>query len=382
VDVGARALRWWRSLPTLVVDAALAFVVLVVSLVEIARGDESTDDQATGLLLLVAMSVVITFRRLHPVMVWAVTGVLATAYGLGTFEDPTLPYAPLVAVYTVAAHTTWATAVRAGLVTLVAAIVALLVDRRDDLVDWIVVVLALTTAWLIGTNVRTQRAYAREMEARAAQLERERAAEAAQAAAEERLRLARELHDVAAHHVSVIALHAEAGQSMLREHPDRADEAFTTIAGVARTTLDELRFVVGALRDRPDVPMTPQPALAHVDALVHEVRRTGLDVSLSVEGPVRPLASAVESSAYRIVQEALTNVIRHAGPARAEVHITYDDDGVAVEVLDDGLGPPPDESNGGHGLAGMRERASLVGGSLSAAPRPEGGFSVRALFPS
>jgi signal transduction histidine kinase len=384
--IGSRLVRWWRSIPPLVADTLLAALVLAVTLIEIAFNDESLDgrNRALSLALLVAMSLVIVVRRLHPVAVWLVSGVLVTLYGVASFPDPVLPYGPLIAVYTVAAYTVWRTAAVAGVVTAVVIALSMIIDPHDDLVDWLIAFLSTTTAWLVGNNVRTHRAYTQELEAKAARLERERRAEAERAVADERLRLARELHDVAAHHVSVIALHAEAGQSLLPDDPERADQAFGVIAQVARSTLTELRRVVGVLREGA-APLVPQPGLDQLPALVREVERAGVPVTLTVSGTPGSISRTLDTSAYRIVQEALTNVLRHAGPATAQVTVTYEPDAVAVEVLDDGRGPAANpvngDGNGGHGLAGMRERAAMFGGTLTADARPERGFAVAARLP-
>jgi signal transduction histidine kinase len=328
------------------------------------------------------MAGVIVFRRRHPVAVWIASGFLVMIYGAANFPDPTLPYAPLIAVYTATALSSTRAAVRIGVITAASVVVSMLIDPRDDLLDWVVALLSVTTAWLLGNNVRVQRAYARAMEARAADLERDHAVAAERAAADERLRLARELHDVAAHHVSVIALHAEAGQSLLPDQPQRADEAFAVIGEVARTTLTELRRVVGVLRDDHGAPLAPQPGLRNLPTLVAEVVQAGVPVTLQVTGSPRPISGAVDASAYRIVQEALTNVLRHAAAAHAEVTVTYAPDTVSIEVVDDGTGPTGDGAPAGHGLVGMRERVAAFGGSMTAAARPSGGFAVSARLPA
>jgi signal transduction histidine kinase len=387
-NLGARLVRWWRSVPPMVADAALAAVVLAVTLIEVSLNDDESlggHDRALSIALLVAMSVVIVFRRRHPVLVWLASGALIAVYGVASFPDPVLPYGPLIAVYTVAAYTKWRTTVIAGLMTAALITVSMLIDPHDDLVDWLVAFLSTTTAWLVGNNVRVYRAYTRELEAKAERLDRDRQAEAQRAVAEERLRLARELHDVAAHHVSVIALHAEAGQALLPRDPERADQSLAVIGEVARTTLTELRRVVGVLRDEGAAPLTPQPGLDQLPMLVDEVERAGLAVTLHVSGTPGTISRTLDASAYRIVQEALTNVLLHAGPARAQVRIHYEPDAVAVEVLDDGVGPANGEGSalpdGGHGLEGMRERAAMLGGTLTAGARPDRGFAVTARLP-
>ena len=282
-----RVWRWWRSVPTLLADGLLAAVVLAVSLTEVALDDGREGGGAWRTTLLVAMAVVIVFRRRHPIAVWIASGFLVMIYGAANFPDPTLPYAPLIAVYTAAAMSSARVAVRVGVVTAGTVVASMVIDPRDDLLDWLVALLSVTTAWLVGNNVRVQRAYGRAMAARAADLERDHALAAERAAADERLRLARELHDVAAHHVSVIALHAEAGQSLLPEHPDRASDAFAVIGDVARTTLTELRRVVGVLRDDGGAPLAPQPGLRNLPDLVAEVVQAGVPVTLQVTGAPR-----------------------------------------------------------------------------------------------
>ncbi len=386
-NLGARVVRWWRGIPPLVADAALAAVVLGVTLIEVSLNDDDTGrhGRALSITLLVLMSVVIVFRRRHPVAVWIVSGVLVSIYGVASFPDPVLPYGPLIAVYTVAAYTSWRTTMIAGIVTAATIALSMIVDPNDDLVDWLIAFLSTTTAWLVGNNVRVYRAYTGELEAKAERLDRDRQAEAERAVAEERLRLARELHDVAAHHVSVIALHAEAGQALLPRHPERANESLEVIGEVARTTLTELRRVVGVLREDRAAPLAPQPGLDQLPMLVDEVERAGLPVTLQVSGTPGSISRTLDTSAYRIVQEALTNVLRHAGPATAQVRICYEPDAVAVEVLDDGIGPANGEgpvlADGGHGLAGMRERAAMLGGTLTAGARPDRGFAVAARLP-
>jgi signal transduction histidine kinase len=387
-NLSARLVQRWRAIPAIVADAALAAVVLAVALIEVSLNDEATldgHDRALSVTLLVLMSVVIVFRRRHPVAVWLASGVLIVTYGVASFPDPMLPYGPLIALYTVAAYTSWRTSMITGIVTAAVIAGSMIIDPHDDLVDWLVAFLSTTTAWLVGNNVRTYRAYTRELEAKAEQLDRDRRAEAERAVADERLRLARELHDVAAHHVSVIALHAEAGQALLPTDPERANESLEVIGEVARTTLTELRRVVGVLREDRAAPLVPQPGLAQLPMLVDEVGRAGLPVTLQVSGTPGSISRTLDTSAYRIVQEALTNVLRHAGPATAQVRICYEPDAVAVEVLDDGIGPANGEgavlADGGHGLAGMQERAAMLGGTLTAGARPDRGFAVAARLP-
>src|SRR5690606_30085364 len=194
--------------------------------------------------------------------------------------------------------------------------------------------------------------------------------------------IARELHDVVAHSVSVMVVQATAAMRALRRDPDRSEEALEHVTATGRQSLVELRRLLGLLRGGDDASFTPQPRLEELDALVAQFRDAGLDVTLAVEGTPRPLSSGVDLSAYRIVQEALTNALKHAGPARVAVRVRYEPSVLDITVDDDGgvvaAGVPaangaPRGSAPGHGLVGMRERAALVGGELEVGPRPDGG---------
>jgi signal transduction histidine kinase len=230
-----------------------------------------------------------------------------------------------------------------------------------------------------------QAAYVSAMEERTARVEREREQQTAQAAAAERTRIARELHDVVAHHVSLMVIQAEGGAARC-EHDGTDPAAFDRIAAAGRAALVELRRVLGVLRqDNDDVsgPAPPQPGLAGIEALARGVTAAGVSVEVRHEGTARPLPSGVELSAYRIVQEALTNVVRHAGGAAAIVVVRFEPDALTVEVVDAGGGRPsaPTSVGVGRGLVGVRERVQVLGGSLVAGPLAEGGFRVAARLP-
>ncbi|MFL6266593.1 MAG: sensor histidine kinase, partial [Actinomycetes bacterium] len=216
--------------------------------------------------------------------------------------------------------------------------------------------------------------YAAALEERAAQLERERVTAAERAAERERARIARDMHDVLAHSVSLMVVQAEAGP-VVRDDPDRTEAAFDAISAAGRDALAQLRRILGVLADGAE--RAAVPTLDDVPALVAGV---GERASLVTTGRARPVPTDVGTAAYRIVQEALTNVVRHAGPATARVAVRYAPGQVAVEVVDDGRGAN-DQGGGGHGIAGMRERAALYGGTLEAGPLPGGGFRVAASLP-
>jgi signal transduction histidine kinase len=245
--------------------------------------------------------------------------------------------------------------------------------------------------WLAGENTRASRVYAAQQAERAAEkaaaAEAERAAKARRAMAGERAQIARELHDIVAHAMSVIAVRSGVARMVIDTDPEQAREALGIIETTTRRSLHEMRLLVGVLRDAQDdqTELTPMPGLADLSRLVTDAAAAGADVEVAIRGPARALPAAAELSAYRIVQEALTNVIRHAGPTRARVAISYRPEDVTIEVTDEGpRGPAPrpvSRSGGGHGLIGMRERAVLFGGELAAGP-DGAGFRVRASLPT
>jgi signal transduction histidine kinase len=234
-------------------------------------------------------------------------------------------------------------------------------------------------AWLIGDSVRSRRRYLEALEERAERLERERETEAARAVAEEQARIAREVHDVIAHTISVIVVQAAAARDVLAARPERAGEALESIEIAARGALGELRRLLGTVGG--DAPLTPQPGLDGLDELVGRVRAAGLDVAVSIEGRQCELPPALDLSAYRVIQEALTNTLRHAHATRVDVSLRYLGDSLAVEIRDDGRANGAGGEGGGRGLIGMRERVTTFGGTLAAGPDPTGGFIVSARFP-
>ncbi len=294
-------------------------------------------------------------------------------------EDPlTLAITLAVAVYSVGAHTrARRAAVGAGLVAAIA-LLATAVDWNQgsflDLVGNLTFFAGIFGGtWLAGRAIRRRRGRERDLI-----LEREEKARLA--VLEERTRIARELHDVVAHAISVIVLQARGARHALDAEPEDARGAIDAIEQTATQALREMRRLLGMLRaDDEAVALAPQPSLTHLDTLVTHVRDAGLPVEVHIEGTPRELAPGVDLSAYRIVQEALTNALKHAGPARARVLVRYGENVLELEVADTGAG-----ANGvgsGHGLAGMRERVAVFGGELESGPRSEGGYAVRARLP-
>jgi signal transduction histidine kinase len=231
--------------------------------------------------------------------------------------------------------------------------------------------------------VHVRRAYTAELEARAERAERDREEQTRRAVAAERARIARELHDVVAHHIGVVVIQAGAGRRLLDSDLEQTRSALVAVEDAGRRALTAMPSLLRALRsDQADETRAPQPTLDDLDELVAQVTAAGLPVEVRIEGAMRPLPAGVDLSAYRIVQEALTNTLKHAGAARAHVTVCYELHVLTVTVVDDGVGGWPSDATGsGHGLVGMRERAMLFGGQLRAGPRLEGGFRVAVRFP-
>ena len=271
----------------------------------------------------------------------------------------------------------------AGLaLALMAVAIVVIADPHGAVSDYLSVSGVVAVGWAAGVALHERLRRTAELEERAARLERERESESRAAVAEERARIAREMHDVVAHSLSVMVVQAEAAEAMLDVDPERARKPLAAVQDTGRSALTELRRMLGALREADDgAPLAPQPGLGGLDELVEHVRAAGLPVELRVEGEARPLPSGVDLSAYRILQEGLTNALKHAGPARAEVLVRYGDRDLELRVSDDGRGRGAGGNGGGHGLVGMRERVALYGGELDAGPRPGGGFGLRARLP-
>jgi len=235
---------------------------------------------------------------------------------------------------------------------------------------------------LLGLAVRSLRDRGRELSEQAAELRREREENARRAVLDERVRIARELHDVVAHHVSVMGVQAGAARRVMARRPDQAEEALSSIEASSRQAVVELHRLLGFLRrEEHDDVLGPQPDLAQLPELIAQATRGDLAVGLSVEGEARPLPGTLELSVYRVIQEALTNALKHSGGTTATVRVAYEAASLEVEVSDDGTGAAGATSGGGHGLIGMRERVRLHGGHLRAGPDPVGGFVVHASFP-
>jgi signal transduction histidine kinase len=254
-------------------------------------------------------------------------------------------------------------------------------DPRSGVGNFVVASIIFTIVWSIAFGVGRKSVEADEAKERAARAERGREERAHLAVADERARIARELHDVVGHSVSVMTVQASAVRRLLRSDQEREREALLIVERTGREALAEMRRMVGVLRRPEEAPaLAPQPSLEQLDKLVEQARRAGLPVELRVEGESVQLPAGVDLTAYRLIQEGLTNAIKHAQATRAEVFVRYNGDRVELAVSDDGNGSPSGDG-GGHGLVGMRERVSVYGGELEAGPGPSGGFRLRATLP-
>lgn len=355
------------------VDVGLVLAVAVASSVPFIGGTPG-EVTALGLLLNLATVIPLLWRRRAPFAVMVIVGAAAT--GVSAYHRPgqNLQYAGLLAIYTIASlgRKRWQ---RLGV--LVAILVtfppASLLLKHNDLDEFMFTLLLPLAAFLLGSLERTRREHAETLRERAEQLERERVAEAARAAAEERARVARDMHDILAHAVSLMVVQAEAGPVVVRRDPERAERAFEAIADAGRDAMTQLRRLLGVLK-ADETQRLPQPTLDDLPELV------GGTASLEVTGERRLVPPDTEIAVYRIVQEALTNTLKHARAQHVAVRLDWSADGLEVSVVDDGQGPQTTVA-GGHGLVGIRERAAACGGTAEAGPRPGGGFEVRARLP-
>jgi signal transduction histidine kinase len=393
-----RRLEWVRSLNPLIVDGVMAVFFVIAGVATVF-----TQEVKDGLVEPTAFAAVTAAITCAPVAIRRRAPLAAVLLASGgilwhialNYPEGTLPMAVLLLTYTVGASSPMRRAV-VGLGGVYATLLLLSVTDAPGLgtVDVVGNMAFFTGAWAVGVALRARRetieVRVREAEKRA-DVERQRSA---RVLAEERLRIAQELHDVVAHSMSVIAVQAGVGAHVLADRPDQARAALEAISATSRGTLNEMRRLLGVLRDGDgERAHAPAPGLADVQSLVDDVRSAGVPVTLNVEGSSVSVNGGVELSAYRVVQEALTNVIKHAGtPSRVDVNVQYLPGSLAVEVVDDGRGAAAvahgnggSADNGsagsGHGLLGMRERVELWGGELTVGPVSGGGYRVKALLP-
>jgi signal transduction histidine kinase len=383
---GARSWAWLGRLPAWVGDA-IPVVVLAAGIglnASIGR-PWSLFTVAFGLVGVAAL----LLRRRAPGPVFGITGV--AAFAVVVAGDPiaaSVVLAVLVALYTVDTRCSRRWSLAASAVAFGGAVLAeaLIVPRGNPLGMAIAPAAVITALWVIGDNLRVRRAYVAGLEDRAVWVDEQRAAEARRAAGSERARIARELHDVVAHHVAVMAIQAGAAR-MLNETVDQPTrELLGSIENSAHQAMSELRRLLGVLRREDGGPRSPEPqaGLSQLGQLIDQVGQAGLPVELTVTGEPYALPGWVDLSAYRIVQEALTNVLKHAGPIATRVTLSYAPAEVTLAVINGPPPRPPDRAGQrpGHGLIGMRERVAMVGGELRAGPAADGGFEVLARLPA
>jgi signal transduction histidine kinase len=363
-------------------DSIPAVFLLACSVAAVAVSNGWDDGRATEIGAMAASCVPLAWRTRWPLPVAAATLAMGIAY-LVTWPGFTLaPAACPVALYTLATRAGRRVAWVAGLAA-AAAITATYALVHPHVAVYAQPFIYFDLAVLatgLGVAVRDRRIRLAEAEARAENAERSRDEESRRRVAEERVRIARDLHDVVAHHITLVNAQAGVAHHLMRSEPEAAYEVLAHLKDASRAALDELRATVGYLRQSGEEARAPIPGVGEVDGLAESFRSGGMSVDVVRLGPVRRAASSVEVAAYRIVSEALTNAHKHAVAARVCVTLEYRTDKLLITIVDDGRTGPSGKS-GGHGLIGMRERAAAVGGTVRAGARPEGGFRVRAELP-
>nr|WP_307071636.1 MULTISPECIES: histidine kinase [unclassified Streptomyces] len=388
-------LRCWLASHPLTFDAGLAvgvFVCMVAGSFVDPHGTNGVSWVLRGptvlsLALMLPAAAALVLRRVAPLAVLAVTTGLSLVELITGDPRAPVPMAAVVALFTVAAATDRPTTRRVGVLTMtVLTATAMLTGPLPWYTQENLALFAWTgMAAAAGDAVRSRRAFVHAIRERAERAERTREEEARRRVAEERLRIARDLHDVVAHHIALVNVQAGVAAHVMDKRPDQAKEALAHVREASRSALNELRATVGLLRQSgdPEAPTEPAPGLARLDELADTFRHAGLPVQVARADHGTILPAAVDLAAYRVIQEALTNVQKHAGDgAKAEVSVVRVGPHVEITVLDDGAGGDDGpEDGGGHGLLGMRERVTALAGTLTAGPRYGGGFRVHAILP-
>jgi signal transduction histidine kinase len=359
-------------------DEVLAAALTALALLGVALTEAPESHRVASAALAVALGAAAARRSRDPLpLLGLILAVSVVALAVPMLAEPTnsgvfIFY--LLAVYSAAAHTSGRRTLVAGGMVVGLYVTAFASDGTGISTDTVIFyTLLLSTPWAAGRAVRQRRLNEGELE--------EEKTRAAAAITDERARIARELHDVVAHSISVMVLQARGGRRVLDSEPTDARDAFAVIESTGQQALDEMRRLVGMLRSGDEtLPLAPQPSLKELDTLVEQVRAAGLPVHVAVEGEPRDLPPGIDLSAFRIVQEALTNALTHAGPARARVVLRYRADELELEISDDGRGNG-DGLGSGYGLVGMRERVSVYGGELQAGMRPGGGYALHVRLP-
>jgi signal transduction histidine kinase len=386
--------RWLRE-HRAAADALLAVGLFVVGVIGVRvnrnASDQFSDVDILAFVLIASMTIPLAWRRARPVEIFTISIISLFAFEIRRYPDSPATIATIVALYSVAAHLRdrkKATITGVVSFTIISGFLMVGIARHEEgstFWNYIGNTLIFGTAWVLGDNLYRRRERLADLEQRAQDLERSSDLETSAAVAAERSRIARELHDVVAHSLSVMVVQAGAARRVLAQDPDATVRALEQIEATGRESLTEMRRLLGVLRTDESAQRQPQPTIQHIRDLV--AMEPELDVEVTVRGTERLVPAAVDLSAYRIVQEALTNARKHAHADRVEIRIEWSEDTVAVIVADDGRGASTllrhqGNDTPGHGIMGMQERAAIVGGSLVARPRPGGGWQVHAVLPT
>jgi signal transduction histidine kinase len=391
-------------------DLALAIALAVYNVASLIPETRQLKLPYVAFLLVVLQALPLTWRRRWPVVVFFAVGIPRSIYDQLGISFAPIPLGPAIAYYTVMDRCSTRVRVAISAAVVVGIIRSQLIPGHTEPYDFFVALLQFAVAGTLGILSRTRRSYLQAVEVRATQAEAERDRQVALAAAQERARIARELHDVVAHHVSLMAVQSEAAAALLPDRPAEAGKSVEIIGQTARDALSELRRLLGVLRGPADVdgraPTSPSPSISELDEVLGQVRQAGIAVNLRVEGSPSKLPPGVDLTAYRIVQEALTNTVKHSGTGEAVVTVSYEPGYVTVSVTDTGnasfavtvdrgarrargggsgsSGGSPERPAvpGGFGLAGIAERVASCGGSLTVGPCDAGGFAVTARLPA
>ena len=398
-----RLAAWATGLPPRMQDLALATALAVYNVASLIPETRQLQLPYLAFLLVVLQAVPLTWRRRWPVAVFVAVGIPRAIYDQLNLNFAPVPLGTAIAYYTIMDRCSTRVRVVITVVLTVGVIRSQTLPGHTEPYDFFVAALQMAVAGTLGILSRTRRAYLQAVEVRADQAEAERERQVALAAAEERTRIARELHDVVAHHVSLMAVQSEAAAALLPGRPAEAGKAVDIIGQTAREALTELRRLLGVLRGPADVnaraATAPAPSISELDEVIGQVRQAGIAVNLHIEGSPGKLPPGVDLTAYRIVQEALTNTVKHSGAGAAAVTVSYEPGYVTVSVIDTGSGTlglqvrrgRAGSSNGGgarpavsggFGLAGIAERVASCGGSLTVGPGDAGGFAVTARLPA
>jgi signal transduction histidine kinase len=369
-----------------IIDIGLPLVLVAIAIVEIATSSDLDAPWPFVAWFVLGPTVPLLWRRRLPLVVLTIAivsiAVPDVVYGIG--NNASAPFAGLLAAtYASGAYTNRRDGrIAAGIIGVTVVVMALSIGE-DPAGDALFIGGILFAVWGAASVVRSRHELAADLAARTVELEQEREEKAKLAVVEERARIARELHDVVAHSISIMVVQAGAERRAIGDERPETSEVLETIEKTGRSAMAEMRRLLGMLRRSDDeLALAPQPSLRYLDDLVSQVREAGMPVDLKVEGSPRPLPAGIDLSAYRIVQEALTNALKHAGPASARVVIRYGPSELDIEIADDGSAPAPESPKpDGHGLVGMRERVALFGGDLATGRPVGGGYAVRARLP-